>query len=182
VTGIRRVDAPGAFVFITQVVHDRRPAFADPAMAELLRTTVRAVRGIHPFAMFAYVFLPDHFHLLIRPLEDSTTSAIMHSLKLNFLRNWRSMPGVDPPGRFWQKRYWDHVIRDESDHQRHLDYIHYNPVKHGLASRPEDWPHSSFSEWVARGRYEAGWGWTEPTGLRGETGVKGEPMRGIGVS
>ena len=66
------------------------------------------------------------------------------------------MPG---PLRFWQKRYWDHVIHDEEDFRRHLDYIHYSLVKHSYVSHPEDWPHSSFVFWKDRGAYPEHWGW-----------------------
>jgi putative transposase len=69
--------------------------------------------------------------------------------------------------QFWQKRFWDHVIRDEVDFQRHLDYIHYNPVKHGLVIKPEDWAHSSFSAWKERDAYPDGWGWSEPQSVVG---------------
>lgn len=68
---------------------------------------------------------------------------------------------------FWQMRFWDHIIRDEVDLQRHLDYIHYNPVKHGWVAKPEDWPHSSFLAWKERGAYTDGWGWSEPQSVVG---------------
>ncbi len=61
-------------------------------------------------------------------------------------------------GKIWQNRFWEHLVRDEEDYRRHLDYIHINPVKHGLAARPEDWPHSSFGHYRDKGWYEPGWG------------------------
>ncbi len=67
--------------------------------------------------------------------------------------------------RLWQKRYRDQINRDELDLERHLDYIQYKPVRHGLAGKPEDWPHSSFAEWKRRGVYGDGWGWTLPATL-----------------
>ncbi len=67
----------------------------------------------------------------------------------------------------WQRRYWEHLIRDEKDWQRHMDYIHYNPVKHGLVERPGDWPHSSFERAVKHGLYERDWGCSEPDSLKG---------------
>ncbi len=69
--------------------------------------------------------------------------------------------------RLWQRRFWEHLIRDEADWRRHLDYIHYNPVKHGLAKHPIDWSWSSFRRCVERGWYEASWGGTEPEGIGG---------------
>lgn len=67
----------------------------------------------------------------------------------------------------WQRRYWEHLLRNEEDWRRHMDYIHYNPVKHGYTRRPSDWPHSSFRQAVARGWYDASWGDMEPTNLTG---------------
>ena len=112
--------------------------------------------------MLAYVFLPDHFHLLLKPTDKSNFSDIMHSLKPNFTKAYKQAVGVAGSMRFWQKRFWDHVIRDEQDSQRHLDYVHYNPVKHGLVARPEDWSHSSFAHWKSQGAYLDEWGWMLP--------------------
>jgi putative transposase len=115
--------------------------------------------------MVGYVFLPDHCHLLIRPTGSSTFSQIMHSLKPNFTKAYKEATGIVGSMKFWQKRFWDHIIRDEMDLERHLDYIHYNPVKHGLTTKPEDWRHSSFLAWKERGAYPDGWGWTEPVSV-----------------
>ena len=68
--------------------------------------------------------------------------------------------------RFWQRRYWDHIIRNEDDFGRHLDYIHYNPVKHRYVSKPEEWSNSSYSYWQQRGAYSERWGWSLPDNLR----------------
>ena len=67
----------------------------------------------------------------------------------------------------WQRGFWDHVVRDERDYARHLDYVHYNPVKHGCAARPEDYVDTSYGEYVRRGWYEIGWGHAEPEALKG---------------
>jgi putative transposase len=164
---IRRYYVPNAIVFITQVVDQRTPVFQDQACLELLQTTLRKVKEVHPFAMLSYVFLPDHFHLLIRPTGGSNFSQIMHSLKPNFTKAYKAMLGVTGPMKFWQKGFWDHVIRDEADLKRHLDYIHYNPVRHQLVTRPEDWPHSSFLHWKQRNTYPERWGWSLPDTLNG---------------
>jgi putative transposase len=126
------------------------------------------VQVLHPFAMLGYVFLPDHFHLLIQPSGQSNFSDIMHSLKSNFTREYKQLLGINGNLKFWQKRFWDSVIRDEQDFQGHLDYIHYNPVHHQYVQRPEDWLHSSFSIWQSRGIYPSGWGWTVPTTLKND--------------
>jgi putative transposase len=86
----------------------------------------------------------------------------MHSLKPNFTKAYKQATGVTGPMKFWQKRFYDHIIRDETDLHHHFDYIHFNPVKHGLVTKPEDWPHSSFLAWKERGAYPEQWGWQIP--------------------
>ncbi len=157
-----RYYVPGAIVFITQVVENRVPVFQNPDHLALLHDTLHNVKVLHPFSMLAYAFLPDHFHLLLKPSGVSTFSQIMHSLKPNFTKAYKQAAGITGHLEFWQKRFWDHVIRDEPDLKAHLDYIHYNPVKHGLSARPEGWPHSSFAKWKERGAYPEGWGWSCP--------------------
>ena len=161
-TNIRRYYIPDSIVFITQVVHNRSPVFRTERHLDLLREIMHEAKRLYPFLMLAYVFLCDHFHLLIKPEPAVTHSQIMHSIKPNFTKAYKTSIGIDGPMRFWQKRYWDHIIRDEDDFEKHLHYIHYNPVKHGLVNRPEDWPHSSFVQWKARGVYPDEWGWTLP--------------------
>jgi putative transposase len=156
---IRRYSVPNAIIFVTQVVADRTPVFSHPEHVALLRAMLHKTKEHHPFVMLAYVFLPDHFHLLLRPTSESTITTIMHSLKPNFTKRYKAALGVVGSMRFWQPRFWDHIIRDEEDLHRHLDYIHYNPVRHGLIDRPEAWPHSSFAVWKERGAYADGWGW-----------------------
>lgn len=163
---IKRFYIPNTIVFITQVVDRREPVFREPRFVDLLRAVLNNVKALHPFAMLGYVFLPDHFHLLIRPTSQSNFSDIMHSLKPNFTKQYKQSIGISGPMTLWQKRFWDHVIRDQNDFQRHLDYIHYNPVRHQLVHRPEDWPYSSFHSWRERGAYPAEWGWAEPDSLK----------------
>jgi putative transposase len=158
----RRYYVPDAIVFITQVVAWRVPIFCDARWAALLFATLHCVQDKHPFTMLGYVLLPDHLHLLIRPHAPQTHSTVMQSLKRNFALEYKKATGLQGTLRFWQPRYYDHVIRDEVDFERHLHYIHYNPVKHGLAARPEDWPRSSFLHWKARGAYADYWGWSLP--------------------
>jgi putative transposase len=162
----RRYYVPHSIVFITQVVHGRMPVFAEAERLALLLDIVREVKKLHPFHMLAYVFLWEHFHLLVKPDMGVTHSEIMHSIKLNYTKQYKTALAIQGSMRFWQPRYWDHVIRDEDDFAFHMDYIHYNPVKHGVAARPEDWPHSSFSYWKQRGDYPDRWGWTLPASLR----------------
>ena len=162
----RRYYLPNAIVFITQVVDGRTPIFADPAQVALLRTVLHIAQEKHPFAMLGYVFLPDHFHLLIKPVPEVTHSQIMLSVKPNFTVAYKKTCGVQGQMRFWQQRYWDHMIRDEADLARHLDYIHYNPVKHGYVTRPEEWADSSYCYWKQNGAYPDRWGWSLPDTLQ----------------
>ena len=160
----RRYYIPGSAVFITQVVQGREPVFRDPKNVNLLRETLRNVRELHPFVMLGYVFLPDHFHILIQPTDYSNFSAIMHSLKSNFTREHKKQLGLSSSQsmKFWQKRFWDHVIRDDRDLEIHLHYIHFNPIKHGCVKDSRDWEYSSYIEWEKRGLYPPAFGWDEP--------------------
>jgi putative transposase len=167
---IRRYYVPDSTVFVTNVVNRRTPVFAHEPYLDLFRETLRTTQEYHPFSMVAYVFLHDHMHLLIRPTGTSSFSTIMQSAKAYFARSYKGAAGIEGRIKFWQKRFYDHVIRDEQDFENHLNYIHYNPVKHGYVHHPEDWPHSSFLAWKARGAYPDFWGWTLPDSLAGFSG------------
>ena len=144
--------------FITTNTHLRQPIFADAHHVEILRERMRKVQKYHPFKMRGYVFIPDHLHLLIYVPDGTDISKLMQSIKRNFTRNYKDYYGLDESLKLWQRSFYDHVIRDERDYWNHLDYIHYNPVKHGYVKRPEDYPHSSFMDYVRLGWYELGWG------------------------
>lgn len=143
---IRRRYVPNAVYFITAVTQGRRSLFANETNMELLRTTMRRAKEHHPFTMHAYVFLPDHFHLLIFVSETSDISKLAQSIQRNFTRNYKKAQSINEPIRLWQRGFWDHVIRDERDFANHFHYIHYNPVKHGYVSKPESYSHTSFHE------------------------------------
>ena len=162
---IRRYYIPNSIVFVTQVVARRAPIFGNEQHLLLLRSVLHNVKELHPFVMLAYVFLWEHFHLLVKPDMGVTHSEIMHSIKLNYTKQYKTALAIQGSMRFWQPRYWDHVIRDEDDFSFHMDYIHYNPVKHGVAAKPEGWPHSSYSYWRQRGAYPDRWGWVLPAAL-----------------
>ena len=154
---IRRWYVPNAIYFITAVTHARRPLFAKEANVELLRDTMRKAKACHPFRTHAYALMPDHFHLLIYVPESTNISKLMHSIQRNFTLNYKAAHGIREPQKLWHRGFWDHVIRDEDDFQRHFDYIHYNPVKHGLVAHPGDYSHTSFGEYVQRGWYGSMW-------------------------
>jgi putative transposase len=164
----RRFYVPEAIVFITSVTHKRIPYLAEQGDMALFWQTLRAVQVIHPFHLLAHVTLPDHFHWLMRVDDESGDfSSVVHSAKRNYTWNYKRAHGIQGPFHLWQDRFWDHVIRDEKDLQRHFDYIHFNPVKHGYVQHPEDWPHSSYRHWLRLGYYEPGWGSIEPEDLEG---------------
>jgi len=164
----RRLYVPGGVYFITSVTHQRKPLFQEDAEVEILRQTLRNVKPLYPFTMQAYIFLPDHFHLMLRPIPPVKISQIQHSFKRNVTWNYKKAKGIprSTAVRLWQYGGWDHVIRDESDHANHFDYIHYNAVKHGYVTKPEDFPHSSYLMYVEKGWYVIGWGHTEPQNLK----------------
>ncbi len=129
-TNIRRYPLNGAPVFITAVTAGREPFLQAVANKQLLLDIIREMQETYPFKMLGYVILHDHLHLMVRP-DGDTLAKIVQSIKLRFTRG--CFTEVPRPTRIWQARYWDHIIRDTSDFQRHLDYIHYNPVKRGVA-------------------------------------------------
>jgi len=94
------------------------------------------------------------------PPDDSDYSGRWREIKKRFSRSVTTRTNARGERAVWQRRFFEHVIRDEDDWRRHIDYIHYNPVKHGLVDRPADWPWSSFQRAVDRGWYDAGWGAT----------------------
>ena len=152
----RRYFLAGGPVFVTCVCRNRRPLLGSDSTKALLLDVMRDLRREIPYRMIGYVVLPDHFHWLLRLAAHRELPRLMQALKLRVSR--RSGWG----GVFWQRRYWDHHIRDAGDLRRHLDYVHYNPVKHGVVSSLEAYAWSSFHAYVARGVYPPGWGTVEP--------------------
>ena len=165
-SSIRRYYIPNAVVFITCVTKSRRRLFQHEENIDLFWHTLHKVQEHHAFQLLAYVILTDHFHWLIKVDDkDGDFSKVMHSFKRGFTFNYKRRGRVSDSLQIWQNRFWDHVIRDEKDLENHLDYIHWNPVKHGLVKQPQDWPHSSFHQWVEGGYYGPGWGINEPDNI-----------------
>lgn len=154
----RRAKQAGGAYFFTLTANGRRPLLTQPHLLEALSLAVAHVKIKHPFVMPAYVILPDHLHVLWRlPEQDDDFSTRWRLIK-HFVTSH-----APEHGKIWQNRFWEHLVRDEEDYRRHLDYIHINPVKHRLAVRPEDWPHSSFGHYRDKGWYEPGWGAALPS-------------------
>jgi putative transposase len=160
----RRARIEGGTFFFTVTLADRR---SDLLVREIerLRRVYRTVRDKMPFKTDAICVLPDHLHAIwTLPPDDTDFASRWMRIKSEFSRGLtatesRSASKIARREKgIWQRRYWEHVIRDDADFERHVDYIHYNPVKHGLVSRAWDWPHSSFHRYVERGILPADWG------------------------
>src|SRR5699024_9807895 len=134
----RRDYSNGGCYFFTVVTARRRPLLANEAMLVLLRDAFRRVRFRHPFAIDAAVIMPDHLHCVWTLPPDSDD----FSLRWQQIKRYFSLHAGQPLP-CWQKRFWEHRIRDEQDYANHVDYIHYNPVKHGYVRSPGEWPYSS---------------------------------------
>lgn len=162
-SGYIRHIAPGATYFFTLTLADRS---SDLLVREIdrLRSSYAMVRSTHSFETVAICVLPDHLHALWRlPDGDADFALRWQQVKRRFSSEMAAIPVRASLARkrekgIWQRRFWEHRIRDENDLARHIDYIHWNPVKHGLVPRVADWPHSSFHRWVKRGDLPVSWG------------------------
>ena len=163
----RRPGNPGGMYFFTVVTHERRPLLTTEAVRSALRAAIQRARATLPFDIEAWVLLPDHLHCIwLLPPGDGNFAARWAIIKRQVSRECGSManalPGTSRKRRneqaFWQRRFWEHQIRDDGDLARHLDYIHWNPVKHGLVKSVQEWPYSSFHRYVERRYYPDDWG------------------------
>jgi putative transposase len=178
----RRVFVPGGTFFFTVVTDRRTRLFSDGAARTILGNVIRRCQGRFPVTIPAIVLLPDHLHTLwTLPLGDFDYSLRWGWIKKEFTKAWLAGGGSERPlssaqqrerrHSIWQRRFWEHTIRDEDDLAAHFDYIHYNPVKHGHVASPRDWPWSSFHRWVRAGHYSFDWAATqEKTPLPGDAG------------
>ena len=148
----RRMFVPGGEYFFTVNLEDRSSDLLVRHIEEL-RAARRYVETRQPFETVAAAVMPDHLHYIWRlPLGDADFPGRWRLLKAHFTRSVAKASGV-PPGRrtgergIWQRRFWEHVIRDDRDRLTHVDYIHNNPVKHGHCSRVDEWPYSTWRRW-----------------------------------
>jgi putative transposase len=166
----RRSRASGAAFLFTLTLIDRQASTLVDGI-ELLRVAYRRVASRRPFETLAICVLPDHLHAVWQlPPGDADFSARWSWIKTRFARG---LPAAEPRSRskrakrekgIWQRRFWEHEIRDDIDLERHVEYVHYNPVKHGLVRRVADWPYCSFHRFVRTGRLDPDWGSAEPEG------------------
>ena len=163
-TGYRRNRVPGGTYFFTVNLEDRRSTLLVQHI-DILWAAVRRVKGRAPFHIDAWVVLPEHMHCLwTLPEGDSDFSRRWKEIKAAFSRNMADEEYVSSSRLrkgergIWQRRFWEHTIRDERDYAIHMDYIHFNPVKHGLVAEVAGWPYSSFHRCVEMGIYPVEWG------------------------
>ena len=158
----RRNFVPGGTYFFTVTLFDRRSSdLVDHIGA--LRAAFRVARRERPFMIDAIAILPDHLHAIFTlPVDDKDFSGRWRRIKGYF--STRVLASGNAARRhangklaLWQRRFWEHTIRNEADFERHVDYIHFNPVKHGLVARAVDWPYSSFHRYVRQGWLKADW-------------------------
>lgn len=160
----RRALVPGASWFFTVNLLERRGNDLLVRHIDVLRAAVRRVHQLHPFTINAWVVLPEHMHCVwTLPPGDADYSLRWRLIKTSFSRalpldEYRSAVRLHRGERgIWQRRYWEHLIRNEADFRRHMDYVYVNPLKHGLVRRVGDWPYSSFHRDVRAGLYPADW-------------------------
>lgn len=157
---------PGLTLLTCETVNSENILDGDSKM-RLLRAVLNEVRAQHRFRMIAYIFLRNHLHLLLAPGVGVTLDQIVHEMMRCFERDYAALLGMPQVTRVWRRTYAAHKANDADEFAAMLDYVHYNPVQHGLAQRPEEWLHSSYETWVERGLYELGWGWQEPESVKG---------------
>ena len=172
----RRNRVPGATYFFTVVLHDRKSDLL-VRYVDVLRIAVRTVRDKRPFHIDAWTVMPDHLHCMwTLPEGDADYSTRWRLIKSAFSaalprEETRSLVMIDRGERgIWQNRFWEHTIRDDDDYVAHLDYTHFNPVKHGLVANALDWPFSSFRACIERGLYPPQWA----GGVGGDVAEAGE--------
>jgi len=165
----RRANVKGAIYFFTVITYRRQKILCDAIVRNALRKGIQTVRKTHPFFINAWVLLPDHLHCIwTLPENDADYSLRWAKLKrfvtkqcggllyredlMNESKSRRNESTI------WQRRFWEHLIRDDQDMKNHMDYIHYNPVKHNIVDCVKKWPYSTFHRYCNNGIYSEDWG------------------------
>lgn len=164
----RRASTKGGTYFFTVNTYRRQPVLIDEDVRDALREGIDKTREVMPFQILAWVLLPDHLRciwmlpegdadfakrwgMIKRHVSQCCGDRLNHEEWLSESRRKRNETSL------WQRRYWEHQIRDEADFARHVDYIHWNPLKHGLVEKVAEWPYSTFHQYLARGVYSQNW-------------------------
>lgn len=159
----------GCIYFFTVVSEQRRPILTTDLARRALRQAIQEVRHEQPFQIIGFVLLPDHIHTIWElPPDDIDYSIRWKKIKTCFTKTWRKSGGTLPERSYsrikrgeqslWQRRFFEHTCQDESDRKRCLDYLHVNPLKHGLVDRVKDWRWSSFHRYMKLREYNLEWG------------------------
>ena len=162
----KRVFADNHYIFITVVTFKRNPILTENI--ELLRESFKKTQSKYNYEIFGIVILPDHFHMILKPANIDEYPKIISLIKWHFawniddryiMKNQLSQSNIKRKEKgIWQRRYYEHTIRNEESLYKHLDYIHFNPVKHNHIKNVKDWKFSSFYKFVNKGFYDINWG------------------------
>ncbi|MBN2211360.1 MAG: transposase [Sedimentisphaerales bacterium] len=164
----RRWYRDGGTYFFTVKTFQRQTFLCGSFARSALRHAIEQTRAKKPFLIVGWALLPDHIHAIWKmPENDEDFSLRWSMIKRLFSQQWlkHQQSNIDRTARMrnkresgvWQRRFWEHLIRDQTDMAHHMDYIHYNPIKHGLVKCPHEWPHSTFHRWVKAGAYRTNW-------------------------
>jgi len=151
-----------SFKLATVTLQDRKSNYLTKYIKQL-GEAMRHVKRIHPFKIIAMVVLPDHLHAMWDlPENDANFSLRWRCIKISFAAQIKKCGITVKKNQYnenllWQRRFWEHAIRNEKDYEQHVNYIHYNPVKHNLVKRVSDWPYSTFHQYVKEGILPANW-------------------------
>jgi len=175
-----RAKSEGASYFFTLVSYRRQNILCDQAIRKALHSAVVEAQGRYPFGIDAWILMPDHLHCIwTLPDKDANYSRRWSfikrkvSLKCQEYKNesWINRSKTKHrESTIWQRRFWEHKIRDQKDFENHMDYIHYNPVKHGLCESPLLWPYSTLHKLVKSGHYPIDWGANKAIAFYGDFG------------
>lgn len=155
----RRAYIDGGTYFFTINLKNRNKTLLTDHI-DLLRESFRYVKNRHPFDINAMVVLPDHLHMIMTlPNSDYDFSTRIGLIKQHFTRHLNKLS--QSKHTIWQNRFWEHLIRDELDYENHVNYIHFNPVKHGYVKKASDWQYSSIHQYIGKGVIKEDWAWHE---------------------
>ena len=154
-----RLFVKGGTYFFTLVTHNRQQFLCEESSITRLKAAFHYAKNKYPFQIIALVILPDHLHCVWKlPENDDNFSIRWSMIKRYFSIGFEASINYRREKEIWQRRFWEHLVRDDRDLNRCLDYIHYNPVKHGYVKTPYDWKYSTFRHHVSRGYYDSKWG------------------------
>ena len=161
----RRANITGGTYFFTVNLAERNKTLLVDEF-DILREVINKVKKQHPFVLDAMVVLPEHLHaILTLPQNDKDFATRWMLIKSGFSRQLPKQEQINKSRKrkgergIWQRRYWEHLIRDENDFEKHVDYVHFNPVKHGYVKMAVDWPYSTIHEYIMKNLLDRHWGY-----------------------